>query len=206
MKKKIIFYSIIYFSILFILRFPFWQSLDTSIALNIIDSRTPAATTFFDIFTKLASTKVILVLIAIISIIFYRKSKLLIIQFVSTFVMSSGLVFVLKNIIQRARPAFSQLHIETSFSFPSGHSNAIATLCGFGILVVWKYMKSMPLRILTTLALLTVVVLVGYSRLYLSVHWFTDVLAGFSTATYALCVMNVLFTNYNKQQKNISTR
>lgn len=94
-----------------------------------------------------------------------------------------GLVIILnqalKFIIQRPRPTGFRLVDVSGYSFPSGHS--MVSMAFFGLLVwfVWKYEKDKRLRFWLMLAYICIIAMVGISRIYLGVHYATDVLAGF---------------------------
>lgn len=85
----------------------------------------------------------------------------------------------LKFIIQRPRPDGFRLASVSGFSFPSGHS--MVAMAFFGLLAwfVWKYEKDRRQRTLLLAAFGVVIVMVGVSRIYLGVHYASDVVAGF---------------------------
>ncbi|MEK7200891.1 MAG: phosphatase PAP2 family protein [Patescibacteria group bacterium] len=90
---------------------------------------------------------------------------------------SSITVYILKNIFDRARP-IGGLYSELTSSFPSYHATAAIALYGFFLYTIWKYDKhylKKPLIIF----LLILIVSIGASRLYLGVHYLSDVLVGY---------------------------
>ena len=86
---------------------------------------------------------------------------------------------VLKQIVQRPRPDGFRLIAESGYSFPSGHS--MVSMAFFGLLVwmVWTYEKDKTMRLVWCTLFSLVIVMVGVSRIYLGVHYASDVLAGF---------------------------
>lgn len=86
---------------------------------------------------------------------------------------------VLKQIVQRPRPDGFRLIAESGYSFPSGHS--MVSMAFFGLLVwmVWTYEKDKTMRLIWCALFSLVIVMVGVSRIYLGVHYASDVLAGF---------------------------
>ena len=86
---------------------------------------------------------------------------------------------VLKQIVQRPRPDGFRLIAESGYSFPSGHS--MVSMAFFGLLVwmVWTYEKDKAMRLVWCALFSLVIVMVGVSRIYLGVHYASDVLAGF---------------------------
>lgn len=97
--------------------------------------------------------------------------------------MNLALVVVLnlalKAIVQRPRPDGFQLAVESGFSFPSGHSMAAMAFFGLLIWLVWHYKRDRAMRNLCCAAFAVIIVMIGVSRIYLGVHYASDVLAGF---------------------------
>lgn len=202
MKKYYpVFITMLYISILVLLRLPFWQPIDEAITLFFISHRLPHLTILFDYFTHLADTLAIITLTGSLLLIFSIKKQYQWATFllVSTAV-SATLNKILKELIMRARPTFSPLHLETSYSFPSGHSCAIMTLCGFLIYYTHKRKMAVWIKTLIIIGLSSIILLIGISRLYLGVHWFTDIIAGFSTALFSL-YFSFYFLHYLKKGK-----
>ena len=101
-----------------------------------------------------------------------------------------GLNFALKEIVQRPRPEGFRLIAESGYSFPSGHSMVAVAFYGFMIWLILRYEEDAILRWIWSLALFFVVIMIGVSRVYLGVHYFSDVIAGYCVAAVWL----VLFT------------
>lgn len=94
----------------------------------------------------------------------------------------------LKFIIQRPRPDGFRLAEATGFSFPSGHS--MVAMAFFGLLVwfVWNYERNRKLRCLYAAGFAFVIAMIGISRIYLGVHYASDVLGGFCLSIAWLAV------------------
>lgn len=94
-------------------------------------------------------------------------------------VLATLLNLLLKTLVQRPRPEGYRLVAESGFSFPSGHSMVAMAFYGLLIWMVWRYEKDAFVRWLGIIGFGLVIVLVGLSRIYLGVHYASDVLAGF---------------------------
>jgi membrane-associated phospholipid phosphatase len=91
----------------------------------------------------------------------------------------TGLNIVLKQIVQRPRPTEYRIVNETGYSFPSGHSMVSMAFYGFLIYLIYKYVKNQYLKIGLISFLSILIVSIGISRIYLGVHYTSDVMAGF---------------------------
>lgn len=92
---------------------------------------------------------------------------------------ASVLNILLKNLFERARPDFFQVVSATGYSFPSGH--AMISFCFYGMLayILERHVHSPVIKSLIYIAAAGLVVMIGISRIYLGVHYPSDVLAGF---------------------------
>ena len=140
-----------------------------------------------------------LICLALFAIPFLQKNYALP---VSISVISSAYInTVLKLIFARSRPDILRLVTETDYSFPSGHSMASMALCGAFILLAWKIMKTLKAKIITTVICVFLIVSIGFSRIYLGVHYVTDVAAGWCLGvSIALCVVYVYEKIKNREK------
>ena len=95
---------------------------------------------------------------------------------------------VRKFIIQRPRPDGFRLATAGGFSFPSGHSMVAMAFFGLLAWLVWKYEADRRLRRLYATGFALVIVMIGVSRIYLGVHYASDVLGGFCLSMAWLAV------------------
>ena len=86
---------------------------------------------------------------------------------------------VLKELVQRPRPENISLVVETGFSFPSGHSMVAMAFFGLLVWLIWHYEKDRTMRYACCTGFSLIILLIGISRIYLGVHYASDVLAGF---------------------------
>ena len=92
----------------------------------------------------------------------------------------AGLNSIIKKIIRRPRPSIVHLVEVGGFSFPSGHSSSSIAFYGFLIYLVCKKCKNPVWKRVTVAFLIVLILAIGISRIYLGVHYPSDVLAGFS--------------------------
>ncbi len=101
---------------------------------------------------------------------------------------------LIKVAVARPRPVFGDpLLTLTSYSFPSGHAVAATCFCGLLVAMVFSASRDMRWRALAASTAILLVILVGFSRIYLGVHYLSDVLAGFAEglAWLALCLTSL---------------
>ncbi len=92
--------------------------------------------------------------------------------------VSALLNMLLKELFARERPDILRLINETSYSFPSGHAMINATLYTMLIIMVFKFVKSRPRRLALAVPCAILAILIGFSRVYLGVHYAGDILGG----------------------------
>ena len=86
---------------------------------------------------------------------------------------------LLKVIIARDRPNINRLVTETGYSFPSGHSITSMVFYGYLIYLIYKYIDTKKIKILLIIILSLLIVTIGFTRIYLGVHYTSDVIGGF---------------------------
>ena len=86
---------------------------------------------------------------------------------------------LLKRILQRPRPNEFRIIEETGYSFPSGHSMVSMAFYGYLIYLIYKYIKNKYIKWISIIALSILICFIGISRIYLGVHYTSDVLGGF---------------------------
>ena len=154
---------------------------DTGIISFIVSHRTNFLSNFFLAFTQLGGIKVIVILTILISFGFIIKHKWsYLVLVLSDLAFGSLLVIIIKNIVHRARPPFvDAIAFESSYSFPSAHSFISMTFYGLIVYLLIRKTKDLLLRILILISGILLILLIGISRIYLGVHWTSDVMAGY---------------------------
>lgn len=111
--------------------------------------------------------------------LFVKKRRWNSIKIPAVALTSLLLMFTLKLIFKRDRPLTPLLHEARGYSFPSGHALMSVTFYGLLIVIVWDYIKAPWLRWLLTIFLVAMIFVIGFSRVYLRLHYASDVAAGF---------------------------
>ena len=142
---------------------------------------------------------ILLILFTLLMAILVKDKRTIIVIIINVL-----LVFVfnwlLKIIFQRARPdSINWLINEKGYSFPSGHS--MVSMAYYGFLSYLVYLSKMKYKYLIITGLIFVSLLVGFSRIYLGVHYLSDVLAGFLMAIFYLVFFITSYNHYIKLRK-----
>lgn len=85
-----------------------------------------------------------------------------------------------KQYFSRTRPEDPVFKAAMGFSFPSGHAMSAMTFYGLLVYLVWKNVENVTFKWILTILLIIFIHLIGFSRIYLRVHYASDVMAGFS--------------------------
>lgn len=107
------------------------------------------------------------------------KNKKIGLSILTNLVVIAGLNQVIKRILQRPRPTEYRIIEETGYSFPSGHSMVSMAFYGYLIYLIYKYVKNKYIKWISIIALSILICFIGISRIYLGVHYTSDVLGGF---------------------------
>ena len=165
----------------------FDQPIQTVIRGNLADY----LTIFFKAITHLIDIPVIITWVLIVAFIFYCKQwKIESFFMLGNLTFAGILIVTFKNIYQRPRPEILHLVEEKGFSFPSGHSLAVTIMVGTLTVIFSQRIKNHVWRKVVQIGLGIFLVSVLVSRIYLGVHYPSDVIA-------SLCVgLGVLFMEF----------
>ena len=130
---------------------------------------------------------------------FMRRDTWFAIKTFSVAFSSLLIMFGLKLLFSRPRPLTPLLREASGYSFPSGHAFMSFTFFGLLIYLVYNKVENKILKGLIIASLLAITLIVGSSRIYLRVHYFTDVMAGFSLGVIWLVISIWML---NKIEKN----
>lgn len=145
------------------------------------DIATPWLNSFIEFITFFASRQFLTpaALLLIAYFLFIKKHRWHSIKVPVVALGSITLNLVLKHFFDRPRPLLPLVEA-SGLSFPSGHSMVAASFYGLIIYLTWKHVKHPLLRYFLVSFLVAFVIIIGFSRIYLRVHYATDVLAGFA--------------------------
>ena len=152
----------------------------------VLKLRTESLTKIMGILTNFGGAYMLIGLAIMITIFSKNKKTAFIIDL--NLIIITIFNLILKNIIQRPRPEGYRLIAESGYSFPSGHSMISMAFYGLIIYMIWKNMKNKKLRNIICVLITILVILIGISRIYLGVHYASDVIGGFVVSIAYLIV------------------
>lgn len=167
------------------------MTLDTATNQFFQSIQTSALTSFSKFIAIITEPFSLLILALIISTYFYlnkQKTSALLLALAS--ITTALIIKILKSIFQFPRPTNALIQ-ETSYSFPSGHTT-FASL--FFILVAYLLTKNSKIKIKITAFLIStlIVLIIAFTRLYLRVHWLTDIIGGLIIGTIILTITIII--------------
>ena len=154
--------------------------------------------TFIMLFITNFCNPIILILLSLVILLICKDKKMGLIIMINLLV-SILLNIIFKGIIQRDRPLEDFLIIESGYSFPSGHS--MVSMAYYGLIIYFIYKKIKDKRVRNVLMFLIglLILAIGFSRIYLGVHFASDVIGGFLISIiYLVCAIKLLNLKYYK--------
>lgn len=198
-RKLIIIFLIIIFIVLGLLAsIDLTSGFDNCIYNAIISLKSSPLTALFKVVTSLANYKSIIVynIGILIYILISKKSKLLIIPLNSLLSVIFNNIF--KLIFRRNRPLLIALITETGYSYPSGH--AMISILFFGTISYVISKSNIKYKEIIRGILGIFIILIGISRVYLGVHYVSDIIGGYLLGTIVL----LMVINIKKEHKDES--
>lgn len=170
--------------------------LDSFVYSIVTFNKTDFLTGFYKFITFFAS-EIMVGLISLAFILIFKNKRYGVFAIVNA-VNIVLLNIVLKLIFMRDRPYDLMIINESGYSFPSGHAMAALGFYGFIIYLIWHFNLSKKAKIIFTILLAILILLIGVSRIYLGVHYASDVLAGYMVSTIYL-ILYITFVSKHLQ-------
>lgn len=161
----------------------------------LVNNRNEVLNNFFKIITQFGSG-IVLIIITILCVIFIRDKKYKILV-PANLVTIAIINIVLKNFFLRPRPNELRLIEETGYSFPSGHAMASTAFYGLLIYIVHEKVENKILRNTICIMLGLLILLISISRIYVGVHYTSDVIAGTCFSIAYLILITRLIKSQN---------
>lgn len=191
MKKFFYLFVLLFFVDLIMVITGFSSNFDNAISLFFSVHNNVIFTNIFKAISFICSPKFMIVLNVLLFIFIIVKKKYKLSIIVLSSISSVIINNLVKIIVRRERPDYLRMVMEKSYSFPSGHAMISVLFFGSIIYLVNKY--NLKYKKLITFSLSTFVLLVGISRIYLGVHYLTDVVGGYLLGFIVLFLIIHLF-------------
>ena len=178
----------------------FNKELDDDIGYNIISKlRSNNMDKIVKIITNIGGT-IVIGIVTIISLFIFRNKKInicIVLNLLGIVVLNN---VIIKNIIGRDRPSDINIITEAGKSFPSGHSAVSMVVYGYLIYLTYNYIKNKKIKYLLISILSILILVVGLTRIYLGVHYTSDVLGGYLLGIVYLLLFTYISDKYIKEK------
>lgn len=155
-------------------------------------------------FTFIASTISVIIISSCVTIILWFKKKYVLIVGLLIAVVGAGMSSTLgKRYYERARPKENAYYIENTFAFPSGHATLTIALYGFLFYAIFWHTAYIRKKANWWIAIIIFILAMGFSRIYLGVHYFSDVIAGYCLGLLWLCIAVIVVEYRNVGKRKI---
>ena len=151
------------------------------------------------IITNIGGT-IVIGIVTIISLFIFRNKKInicIVLNLLGIVVLNN---VIIKNIIGRDRPSDINIITEAGKSFPSGHSAVSMVVYGYLIYLTYNYIKNKKIKYLLISILSILILVVGLTRIYLGVHYTSDVLGGYLLGIVYLLLFTYISDKYIKEK------
>lgn len=172
------------------------KDFDTAIYNFIISFKHPFITNMFKAITFLASP-LFLIILSIILFFIFKNKKYGLLSLINLIIVTL-VNQILKFIFVRPRPFEWMLIEETGYSFPSGHAMVSMGFYGMLIFLIWQTNITKTKKKIWTIILTIIILLIGISRMYLGVHYASDIIGGFTLSLSYLIIATSMVTYYLK--------
>ncbi|MEI6238080.1 MAG: bifunctional DedA family/phosphatase PAP2 family protein [bacterium] len=183
------------------MRESFMSGIDVSVNLFMVNHFNPLLVKIAEGISFLADTKMVAVVsLFVVAYLLLKKKWQVLTFYIFTLGGGAGIGLALKHVVARIRPENALVSL-SDFSFPSGHS--IAAGIFFGCLAYLVYISKWKKGAKNTVysVLFALMLLVPLTRVYLRVHWLSDVIAGLSFGLFWLTLCMLIFHVFSKRMQ-----
>jgi membrane-associated phospholipid phosphatase len=168
---------------------------DTQITDFITSFRTPELNKFFQFITDMGDVYAYIIATTLAAIFFFfkLKNKWFLFQLLGVLILSALVNMALKRAFNRARPTIEHLVVVKTLSYPSGHAMSAMAFYGFLTYLVFQIKMKAWLRAVLSSIFIFLILAIGISRIYLGVHFPSDVAGGFIAGLIWVAFCVVLF-------------
>lgn len=166
----------------------FIRNIDEAVLDFLIGNTQYVTVLFFEIITIMANWQMIILLSLVLIFLVRDKLMMILVSMATAFSIIINETF--KAVFERPRPNVMQLTYATGYSMPSGHALGATIFYGLIILFITPIIKDKKYRNLVQVLLAILIALIALSRVYLRVHYLSDVLAG---ASLGLMIISVIY-------------
>lgn len=168
--------------------------IDSSVYNFLISFKNDSLTNFFRFITKFSNVAFLVIFVLVVLLILRNKDAVFVIF---NLIFLRLLNYVIKVIIRRDRPNILRLIKIGEYSFPSGHAMISMGVYGYLIYLIYKKINNPYIKYLGIIILSLLIILIGISRIYLGVHYFSDVVAGYTLSLIYLIIFIRVRRKYN---------
>ncbi len=165
--------------------------------------RPSALTKLFKVLTHLGSA-VVLGVISLIFLLIYKNKKDGFFALFN-FAIVAVICTIIKYIVRRARPVGFMLIDEVGFSFPSAHAALSAALFGAFAALLAMRVKNKPLKFTLMAIFIILPIFVGFTRIYLGVHFPSDILAGLTLGWAITILSSIIYIKFVLKKRDKKT-
>lgn len=176
---------------------------DNSIIHAVQSAESPALTSLAKGLSLVGSSKLAIgiSLLTMVLLFVVLKHRMELVLFLTVGLGSQLLNTMMKGWFHRERPSIHRLIEQTGYSFPSGHSMAAFSLYGVVAYLLWRHMRNRSERIVLIVFTVLMTVGIGWSRIYLGVHYPSDVMGGYAASGAWLMLCIGIFEAYRNSRR-----